>query len=394
MIEGGCKFVKITSIEPTPSPHSMKINVSEHLSDGETLNYKLGEDLSDAPDYIKQLFDIDGVINIYRVVDFITIARHPRTPWESILPAVRETLGTEEDESTVIPKHRETSPEDPAFGEVRVFFQMFRGIPMQVKLDNGQEEQRVALPESFTEAAMEAAPSSPNIIMERQWIEQDVRYGSMENVGKEVVEELAASYDENRLKELVKLAFLDKDEEEREDLRKQHDVTVETLDHPDWRKRYAALDRMDPTYNDLDVLNKALDDERSSIRRLATAYLGMIEEPEVLPYLYKALQDKAANVRRTAGDCLSDLGFKEAMPEMIKTLKDDNRIVRWRAAMFLYELGDETAIPALEEAKDDPEFEVRLQINMALERIKGGQEAKGSIWHQMTQATSGGKDNK
>src|SRR5699024_1221570 len=136
MIEGGCKFVKITSIEPTPSPHSMKINVSEHLPDGETLNYKLGEDISDAPDYIQQLFDIDCVINIYRVVDFITIARHPRTPWESILPAVRETLGTEEDESTVIPKHRETSPEDPAFGEVRVFFQMFRGIPMQVKLDN------------------------------------------------------------------------------------------------------------------------------------------------------------------------------------------------------------------------------------------------------------------
>src|SRR5699024_8170242 len=113
-----------------------------------------------------------------------------------------------------------------------------------------------------------------------------------------------------------------------------------------------------------------------------------IEEIEVLPYLYKALKDKAANVRRTAGDCLSDLGFQEAMPEMIETLKDDNRIVRWRAAMFLYEVGDETAIDALEEAKDDPEFEVRLQINMALERIKGGAEAKGSIWHQMTQAVA------
>src|SRR5699024_6248391 len=102
--------------------------------------------------------------------------------------------------------------------------------------------------------------------------------------------------------------------------------------------------------------------------------------------LYKALQDKAVNVRRTAGDCLSDLGFTEAMPDMIKTLDDPSRIVRWRGAMFLYVIGDETAIPALEAKLNEPEFEVRMQINMALERIKGGKEAKGYVSHQMTQA--------
>lgn len=59
--------------------------------------------------------------------------------------------------------------------------------------------------------------------------------------------------------------------------------------------------------------------------------------------------------------------------------------------MFLYEVGDETAIPALKEAINDQEFEVRMQVNLALERIQGGEEAKGSIWHQMTQATSKGK---
>lgn len=55
--------------------------------------------------------------------------------------------------------------------------------------------------------------------------------------------------------------------------------------------------------------------------------------------------------------------------------------------MFLYELGDESALPALKQAADDPEFEVKMQINMAIERIEGGEEAKGSVWHQMTQAT-------
>src|SRR5690625_140489 len=380
--------MRITSIEPTPSPHSMKINVSERLADGETLNYKSTDDLSDAPQYIKNLLAIDGIINIYRVVDFITIARHPRTPWEEILPDVRNVLGTEEKENTLefLPAH--TSDEDTSFGAIQVFFQMFRGIPLQVKLHDGQEERRVGLPKIFTEAAMEAAPSSPNIIMEREWVEQGVRYGSLEKISDIVVEELAASYDENRLKKLVKLAFQADGEQKRRELMSEK-VTLEMLNDPDWRKRYAALDRMvEPTVDDLPVLDKALDDERSSVRRLATAYLGMIDDKAVLPYLYKALKDSAANVRRTAGDCLSDLGYIEAMPEMIDTLKDDNRIVRWRAAMFLYEVGDESAIPALEAAQDDPEFEVRLQINLALERIKGGYQAKGSIWQQMTEATS------
>src|SRR5690606_9005089 len=118
------------------------------------------------------------------------------------------------------------------------------------------------------------------------------------------------------------------------------EVTLEMLDHPDWRERYAALDQLiDPTEADYPVLDKALEDEHSSIRRLATAYLGMIEEKETLPYLYKALKDKSVNVRRTAGDCLSDLGFTEAIPEIIESLSDKSRIVRWRAAMFLYEVG-------------------------------------------------------
>lgn len=384
--EGGFPM-KILSIEPTPSPHSMKINVNKRLPDDETLNFKLGDDISTAPDYINSLFKIEGITNIYRVVDFITIARHPRIAWEKILPVVRETLGTEEKDSTI-----ETAPKqaqaDTSFGEVRVFIQMFRGIPMQVKLEEGDEETRVGLPELFTNAILKASPASPNIIWERKWVEQHVRYGTVNDIGREVVEELAASYDQERLDKLVELAFEEQGTDEIEKVNAQNKITLETLDNPDWRVRYAALDRlMNPTLKDLPVLDKALDDERSSIRRLATAYLGMIEEPEVLPSLYKALKDKASNVRRTAGDCLSDLGFKEAMPEMIATLTDDNRIVRWRAAMFLYEIGDETAIPALKNALDDPEFEVRMQVNMALERIERGEEAEGSIWHQMIQAT-------
>lgn len=374
--------MKIVSIEPTPSPNSMKINLSETLPDGETHNYKKDDDLEQSPAFIKQLFAVEGVKGAYHVTDFIALERNARVSWEAILPQVREVFG----EAEAADGTEEPAQPDEHFGEVRVFIQMFKGLPMQVKLEEGEEEKRVGLPERFMEAAMKASPASPNMIMERKWVEQSPRYGDIQEIGVQVQEEISASYDQNRLETLVKQAF---DEEipveDQED--KQGGITLETLDHEDWKVRYSALDRMNPTAGDYRILDKALDDEKASIRRLATAYLGMIEELETLPYLYKALNDKTVTVRRTAGDCLSDLGFKEAMPKMMESLRDANKLVRWRAAMFLYELGDESALPALRKAADDPEFEVRLQVNMAIERIEGGEEAKGSVWHQMTQAT-------
>jgi len=377
--------MKIISIEPTPSPHSMKINVNETLPPGENYNYNEKDNLNSAPSYVKQIFAIDGVKNIYRVVDFIALARNPKTPWEELLPKVREVLGTEEEAENLTSNVK--VKQNDAFGEVKVFIQMFRDIPMQVKLEDGNEEKRFGLPEMFTKAIMEASPSSPNVILDRKWVEHHPRYGSMEEIGSEVVEELEASYNQERLDQLVKLAFTEKEASELRTSNATERIPLEKLDHPDWKVRYAALDRLNPSIEDLSLLDKALADEKSSIRRLATAYLGMIEEPEVLPYLYKALKDKAVNVRRTAGDCISDLGFKEAMPEMLQALSDPSRIVRWRAAMFLYEVGDESALPALESAvKDEPEFEVRMQMKLAQERIIGGEEAKGSVWHQMTQA--------
>jgi HEAT repeat protein len=69
---------------------------------------------------------------------------------------------------------------------------------------------------------------------------------------------------------------------------------------------------------------------------------------------------------------------------MTQALGDPNKLVRWRAARFLYEVGDESALPALRKAQGDPEFEVDMQIRLALERIEGGHEAAGTVWQQMT----------
>lgn len=375
--------MQIISIEPTPSPHSMKLNIDNELPDGTAYNYQSLEDASQAPEEIKKLLQINGVKGLYHVADFIALEKNARSNWEDVLPKARAVFGVAESEKTANTDFAKKSVDQ--FGEIKVWIQFFRDLPMQIKLSDGEEERRVGLPEHFMKAAMEAAAASDNFVMERKWKEQTSRYGTLDEVGATIVDELSASYRDDQLGALVQQALGKQKIEATSD--KRPVFTEEVLANPDWKVRYAALDRLQPELSDLPLLGKALDDEKASIRRLATAYLGMLEEPEVLPYLYKALQDSAVTVRRTAGDCISDLGYKEAMPEMIDSLKDPNRLVRWRAAMFLYETGDETAIPALKKAADDPEFEVRMQVNMALERIQGGESAKGSVWHQMTQAT-------
>ncbi|WP_062046878.1 conserved virulence factor C family protein [Bacillus sp. JCM 19034] len=370
----------IESIEPTPSPNTMKLTLNESLGDSARNSYT-NKNKDEAPDYIQKLFAIDGVKGVYHVADFIAIDRHPKKDWKEILPKVREVFGEENLEDS---KGEQTVNEH--FGEVNVFVQMFKGIPMQIKLTDGEQEKRQGLPERFVEAITKVQKPDDNVVLERKWVEKGVRYGELDQIAKEVAEEISAAYTDERLQALIGLANGNPTEKEAAFASRFIDVTLDMLDEEDWKKRYAVLERMDPSEKDIPVLAKALEDEKASIRRLATVYLGMIEKESVLPYLYKALKDQSVTVRRTAGDCLSDIGSEKAIPAMIEALEDPNKLVRWRAAMFLYEVGDETAIEALRKAESDQEFEVALQVKMALERIEGGQEAKGSVWKQMTEA--------
>ncbi|MFB5661731.1 conserved virulence factor C family protein [Alteribacillus sp. HJP-4] len=369
--------MKIISIEPTPSPNTMKLILNESLPSGKSNNYT-EKNKADAPELLQGVLAVEGIKGIYHVADFMAVERSSKADWEVLLPQVRAVFGekTEQTQNSAEPAE--------AFGEVTVQLQTFKGIPMQVKMLQGDEEKRQGLPERFQTAAFAAQNENENVVMERKWEDFGSRYGNdLDSIGPEVAEEVAAAYPQERLNALVQLSRSGESS-----VRQQErfiKVTPEMLDEPDWKKRYAALDKMDPAEEDLAVLEKALHDEKPAIRRLAVVYIGMIEKPSILPLLRQAMQDKSVTVRRTAGDCFSDLGDKAGIPAMIEALEDSNKLVRWRAAMFLYEVGDETAIPALRAAENDPEFEVALQVKMALERIEGGEEAKGSVWKQMTE---------
>lgn len=370
--------MKIVSIEPTPSPNTMKVNLDQALPGGESNNYTEKNEAS-APDQIRQLLSIEGVKGVYHVADFLALERNPRVDWKVILPQARVVFGEEESS-----EQQAQSKVSDSFGEIKVSLQMFKGIPMQLKVSDSEEEKRFGLPDEFMNAAMSTENAAQNVVVERKWVEQGARYGSIDEVGEQVVEEILATYNKERLEELVNRANSESTIPKQE--KQKITVTLEMLNDPDWRKRYAALEKMDPTEADIPVLEKALYDEKASIRRMAVVYLGMIEAVKSLPLLCEAvLNDRSVTVRRTAGDTISDIGDPKAVPTMIQSLKDKNKLVRWRAAMFLYEVGDKTAIDALAEAQNDKEFEVAMQAKLALKRIEGGKEAEGSVWKQMTE---------
>ncbi|WP_368666323.1 virulence factor [Ammoniphilus sp. CFH 90114] len=283
--------MRILSIEPTPSPNVMKLNMDKTLPTGVSLNFT-SKKQDHSPEYITKLLEIEGVEGVFHVHDFIALERHPKADWKQILSLVGVVFG----EALSLDQRTDTSP-STTFGEVEVLVQTFKGIPMQVKIMNQGEEMRFSLPERFGRAVMAVQMASENLLKEREWQNYGFRYGTFKEVGEDIVNELSATHGEQRLQELVAQAIsqtpINLNQEEKESPSK--------LDHhhPDWEVRFSALERINPTIDDIPILAQAIKDPKMSIRRLATVYLGMIGKPECLPYLFMALKDQSPAVRRS-----------------------------------------------------------------------------------------------
>lgn len=256
----------------------------------------------------------------------------------------------------------------------------FKGIPYQIKLNDGAEH-RKQLDDRFVNAVAEATLPEDNIIMSRKWEQNSTRYGTPDEVFTEVIEEINALFDEETLTKLVEEA---KSKQPPSPKQYRKLSVQEFKDAEDWKERLNLLDHMEnPTKDDYELLELALQDEKMQVRRTAVYLLAMIEDKETLPYLKKGLEDKAVPVRRTAGDGYSDLGLKEGLNDVYPLLDDRSPIVRWRAAMFIYEVGDKESLPYLYEYQEDPQYDVRLQKEIAIARIEKGEEAMGSVWKQI-----------
>ncbi|SEU25493.1 virulence factor [Paenibacillus sp. NFR01] len=373
--------MKITFIEPTPSPNTMKLHLDESLEPGIRRTYT-PESRRSAPAWAQEMLDIPGVTGIYHAADFAALDRKGSADWAAILREVQRRFGADGLSAEV---HLADEDAGAHFGESQVFVQMFRGIPMQIRVKTGAHEERIALAARFAQAVTDVA--SAVLIKERKLTDFGVRYGEPAEIAREVEQELEAAYPQERLNSLVQQAIAHGNAGEFVEQRRKRPQAelLRDLRDEDWRVRYAALEDLTPEPELLPELQNALCDPKLQIRRLAVVYLGDLRTPEAMELLYEAMADSAPAVRRTAGDTLSDIGDPAATPVMTRALKDASKLVRWRAARFLYEVGTADAESALKEAADDPEFEVGLQARMALERIASGEEAAGTVWQQMSE---------
>lgn len=373
--------MKITFIEPTPSPNTMKLHLDETLTPGIRRTYT-PESRRSAPSWAQDMLEIPGVTSIYHAADFAALERKGSADWAAILREVQNRFGAD---GLAADFSLEDENAGAHFGEAQVFVQMFRAIPIQIRVKTGAKEERIALSSRFTQAVTDVA--SAVLIKERKLTDYGVRYGEPPDIAREVEQELEAAYPQERLDSLVQQAIAHGAAGEFVEQRhkKEQAELLRDLHDEDWRVRYAALEDLAPSEQLLPELRTALHDPKLHIRRLAVVYLGDIRTPGAMELLYEAMQDSAPAVRRTAGDTLSDIGDPAATPVMTASLRDASKLVRWRAARFLYEVGTAEAQEALTVAADDPEFEVGLQAKMALERILSGEEAAGTVWQQMSE---------
>ena len=365
--------MEILKIEPTPSPNTMKIVLSEKRKDNQSNTYT--EIKTIQPDFINDLLRIKDVKSIFHVIDFLAIDKYPRADWEEVLPQITASL---QKEKTIA----QSSQLETHYGEVKAEVLTFKNIPYQIKITNAYDEVRKQLPDIFVNSMLKAQKDDDNVIFLRKWKELGVRYGEISLVMEEVYEEIIALYPKNRLEQLVDQALSPKKNSTPHFY--QHVSYEEYMNESDWKVRLRMLTEFPtPTLEDIPLLEQALNENKLPLRRQAIVLFGMINSKDILPYLYTGLNDKNPAIRRTAGDCISDLGFKEALPEMEKALDDPQKIVRWRAAMFLFEEGGEAQLASLRAHANDSAYEVKLQVEMAISRIENGDEALGSVWKQI-----------
>ncbi len=397
--------MKLRSIETTPSPNCMKLNLDEQISP-KPLTLKRDSDVADAPGVSQQLLSIAGIQSVFVLENFITLTRKGNVDWQPILATAARLLGMAE-AADVNLGDRLTQPltqlqitsmgNEPFqtqnrtqyFGQVEVAIQTFRRIPVQVRAIAADGQQaRVALPERFNQALQRAVlATQADYVAERRWAPYQPQFGHPEDVAKLVADELAILIDDRDLAQIEKGAIDKEVKIETANSGHSQQALIEELQQTDWKRRLKVIQQIVVDSETFSAVVEALKDERNTIRRWAAAILGSSNNPDAVePLCQVVLSDPSPIVRRTAGDALSDLGNPQAHETMVKTLKDSSNLVRWRSARFLNELGDISALePLTKAAEHESEFDVRIEMMAAIERIQLGGETQLPMWMRITQ---------
>ena len=80
--------MKLVSIEPTPSPHTMKLNLDRRLPGDKGVTYT-ADNREEAPELLRRILEVPGVRSVFQVADFIAVDRHPKADWRGFRVFVR-----------------------------------------------------------------------------------------------------------------------------------------------------------------------------------------------------------------------------------------------------------------------------------------------------------------
>src|SRR5437016_12818944 len=210
----------------------MKLNLDETVAKGIAITYT-HENIGDCPTYIEKILAIPGISSVFRIADWMAIQRKPTAGWEDILSQARVVL---ESASLNNAKPEAEGTSDKKWREVMVSVQYFRDLPMLVKVSSGSETTRLPLPDRFGQALERARGASENMLMERKWKDEGLRYGELHDVGEAVVREISAVYDEKKLKELVERAYHPDLHEPVEASQEERGEQIQAFESPKWEE--------------------------------------------------------------------------------------------------------------------------------------------------------------
>jgi len=352
--------MRLLSIETTPSPNCIKLNLDESISD-QALTVQKGDPAPDTPEWLQPLLAIAAIQSVFVVKDFVTLTRKGTADWQPILAEAASLIGVAENADSKLLKQLTQplpAPEDGAnappasgnLGQLDVAVQVFRGIPVQVRAIAADGQQaRIALPDRFTQALQRTIQvTGVDYVAERRWEPYQAPAGEPETVAQLVVDEIDSLLNSPALSQVEAAAIAERADAPPTDKMAQQQALIAALRHPDWKHRLRALQQLEVSAENLSAVVAVLDDEKNTIRRWAAALIGASTlTTAVAPLCRVVRQDPSPLVRRTAGDALSDIGDPSAMGTMIEALSDSSELVRWRAARFLTEIGDRTAIEPL-----------------------------------------------
>ncbi len=243
--------MKLRSIETTPSPNCMKLNLDALVS-AKPLTLNADNISADTPEVFQKLLAVTGIQSIFLMSDFITITRRGNVDWQPILVAAGELMGIAENadadlgNSLKAEKSLQGDTADQNFGQVDVAIQMFRGIPVQVRAIAGEEQARAALPDRFNQGVQRVIMATQaDYVAERIWFPYQPQFGNPGEIAQQVADELDVLTSEQDLAWLEKAAVDPTQRTTAQAEKPLQQALLVELQQSDWKRRLKAIQQIE-----------------------------------------------------------------------------------------------------------------------------------------------------